>query len=668
MGGRYADPVQPADLELINSVSEPSLHPGGTVAVVAVSRPDFGADSYVGQLWTVPVAGGTPRRLTRGISDAAPRFSPDGTLIGFLRTLPGEAPQLYVVAATGGEPVQVTDRKLGVVEFRWSPDGSRLAFVSREPEPGRYGIVDGLDAGAEPPRRITTLNYSANGLGYTIDRRAQVFVVAVPDIGAEPVVQPVPSVDGKPEPVPVVTAPTKITSADADHHLVGFAPDGTTIAVIAAVHPERDLDRRNSLLLVRLDESATAGEPADLTGPHGSYLISSAAFGKDGTIYFEAVDLGPDGLDFVGRSQALYAIRDLTVPVRMTDPQAYDLGGTIVPRSDGSVLVIENRRGTHQLLSVAADGDVTDLTSGQVEVSGFDATDSVIIVSYGHPTSFGDLGQLVDGTIIDLTDFSAAIRKQGLVTPSELTIAGRDGYPVHGWLAVPDGAGPFPVLLMIHGGPFSSYGVDAFDETQILVDAGYAVAYCNPRGSSGYGEDHGRAIRRAMGTVDLDDVLDFLDGAIASDDRLDKDRTGVLGGSYGGYLTAWTIAHDHRWGGAIIERGFLDPELFAGTSDIGSFFGQEYVGTDPDTIIAQSPQARVGDVTTPTLVVHSQNDLRCPLSQGERYYASLKRQGTPAELVIFPGENHELSRGGRPRHRKQRFEIILQWWSRTLPA
>ncbi|GAB3928224.1 dipeptidyl aminopeptidase [Microlunatus endophyticus] len=669
--------MQPADLDLINSVSAPSLHPDGSVSVAAVTRPDLGADSYVGQLWTVPVDGAAPRRLTRGYRDTAPQYSPDGGLIGFLRAAPGKPPQVYVVTATGGEPVQVTDRKLGVSQFAWSPDGSRIAFTSRDPEQGRYGTIDGLDAGAEPPRRITTLKYSQNGLGYDIDRRAHVFVVEVPDPAAEPVVQPVPSVDGKPDPVPDVPPATKITSADTDHQLVDFSPDGSSLAVIAAVHPGRDLDRRTDLLLIGVtDAGAGPEEPRNLTGAYGPYAIGSAAFAPDGKIFFVAGDLGPEGLDFIGRSHALYAIDHPTdhatdpdaAPVRVTDPATYDLGGEIVPRTDGSVLVVESRKGTQQLLSVAPTGEVEALTDGSVDISGFDATDTTMVVSYSHPTSFGDIGVVADDGITDLTDFSAAIRERGLVTPTELTITGRDGYPVHGWLAVPDGEGPFPVLLMIHGGPFAAYGVGAFDETQILAGAGYAVAYCNPRGSRSYGEDHGRAIRRSMGTVDLADVLDFLDEAIASDERLDGDRTGILGGSYGGYLTAWTIAHDHRWSGAIVERGFLDPELFAGTSDIGSFFGQEYVGTDPEQIAAQSPQAHVADVTTPTLVLHSEQDLRCPLSQAERYYASLKWQGVETELVVFPGENHELSRAGRPRHRRQRFEIVLDWWSRTLPG
>ncbi len=138
-----------------------------------------------------------------------------------------------------------------------------------------------------------------------------------------------------------------------------------------------------------------------------------------------------------------------------------------------------------------------------------------------------------------------------------------------------------------------------------------------------------------------------------------------MGGSYGGYLTAWIIAHDHRFAGAIVERGFLDPAAFPGSSDIGSFFGDEYVGTDPLLIAAQSPMAVVDRVRTPTLVLHSELDFRCPLEQATRYYAALKRGGVEAEMLVFPGEDHELTRAGRPRHRVQRFDAVLEWWGGT---
>jgi dipeptidyl aminopeptidase/acylaminoacyl peptidase len=664
--------MQPTDLPLINSISAPSVHPRGGVAVVAVTRPDLDADAYVGQLWIVPMSAhsGGPFRLTRGFRDTAPQFSPDGRLIAFLRAEPDAPAQLFVVDAGGGEPVQVTDRKLGVSAFTWSPDGGSLAFASREPEAGRYGTVEGVGADAEPPRRFHTYTRTANGLGYFLDRPNLLFVVPTPDVQAEPVVQPVGSAAGPAEPRPTVAEPRRVSQHEVDHGDFAFSPDGRTLAAVAAIHESRDEDLRSSVVLLPVSGE---GEAVDATISHGSFGIDTVRYGADGQIFFLANELGDDGLDFVGRNSSLYVIdQPGAAPRRLTDPGQYDIGSggdqrTIVPRPDGSVLVIEDRRGTRQLLHVDASGSVTALTSGDIEVTGADAAGQTIVVSYAHPASYGDLAVVEAGRLRVLTDFSARLREAGIVTPREFDATSKDGYPVHGWVAVPEGEGPHPVLLMIHGGPFADYGVHLFDETQVLVSAGYAVVYCNPRGSRGYGEEHGRSIRYAMGSVDLDDVLAFFDAAVAADSRLDGGRAGILGGSYGGYLTAWTIAHDHRWAGAIVERGFLDPEYFEGTSDIGAYFGQQYVGQDPARIAEQSPQAVVDRVTTPTLVLHSEQDLRCPLGQAERYYHSLKRNGVPAELVVFPGENHELSRGGRPRHRVQRFEIILDWWSRHLP-
>jgi dipeptidyl aminopeptidase/acylaminoacyl peptidase len=665
--------MKPSDLPLINTVSTPSVHPRGGVAVVAVTRPDLDADAYVGQLWIVPLSAhsGGPFRLTRGFRDTEPRFSPDGRLIAFLRAQPGSPAQLFVVDAGGGEPVQVTDRKLGVGAFAWSPDGATLAFASREPEAGRYGTVEGVGAEAEAPRRFDGYRRTANGLGYLLDRPNLLFVVPTPDVQAEPVVQPVASPAGPAEPRTLVAEPRRVSQHEVDHGAFAFSPDGGTLAAVASVHESRDEDLRSSVVLLPV---AGQGEAVDATFAHGSFAIDTVEYGPDGRLFFLANELGEAGLDFIGRNSSLYVIdAPGAAPRRLTDPEQHDIGGggaqpTIVARPDGSTLVIEGRRGTHQLLHIDQAGTVTALTDGDVEVSGADAAGQTIVVSYADPGSYGDVAVVEAGRLRRLTDFSAALRETGVVTPTELTVDSADGYPVHGWVAVPEGDGPHPVLLMIHGGPFAEYGVHLFDETQVLVDAGYAVVYCNPRGSRTYGESHGRSIRQAMGTVDLDDVLAFLDGAVAADSRLDGARTGILGGSYGGYLTAWTIAHDHRFQGAIVERGFLDPAFFVGTSDIGWFFGEQYVGEDPARIAAQSPQAVVDRVTTPTLVLHSEQDLRCPLSQAERYFHALKRNGVDTELVVFPGENHELSRAGRPRHRLQRFEIILDWWARHLPV
>lgn len=662
--------MKPTDLPLLTSVSRPSIHPDGRWAVFATSTPNLDADAYVGQLWRVALDGSEPVRITRGFSDSSPRFSPDGSRIAFLRS-DGESPaQLHVIAASGGEAAPATDEKLGVSSFDWSPDSATLAYTARVAEDGRYGTVKDLGAGAEPPRRILTRKYQSNGLGYTNDRRNHVFLVDAPNPAGEPVYRRAPSAaEPTPEPHKAVPAARQLTTGDFDDGYVRFSPDGTRVGFVSARHGNRDIDLANNIYEVSLNAPDAA--PVALTGAHGNYSIDGFAYAADGIMYFVGSDLGEGGRDFVGRNGALYRLNSSGPAVRITDPESVDLSegaNELLVTDDGAVLALHRHHGVVELVSISSDGELSTLAGGEIAVGGFDSAGGVVVVEFSGPESKGDIAVVRSSGLDVLTDFSAPLRNAGISALHELTVPARDGTPIHGWVLAPAGAGQHPVLLNIHGGPFTQYTATFFDEAQVYVDAGYAVVMCNPRGAAGYGEAFGRTIQYRMGTLDFTDVLDFLDGALAANPSFDGQRLGIMGGSYGGYLTAWTISQDHRFTAAIVERGFLDPETFIGTSDIGDFFGDEYVGTDPDQIRAQSPQAFVHQVTTPTLVLHSENDLRCPLSQGQRYHLALLRQGVDAEMLIFPGENHELSRSGRPRHRVQRFEAVLDWWERHLPV
>ncbi|WP_152227913.1 MULTISPECIES: S9 family peptidase [Arthrobacter] len=669
--------MKPSDLDLLNSVSEPALSPDGTRAVVSVQRPDFAADAYVGQLWNVGLDGSAPRRLTRGFSDTSPQFSPDGNVLAFLRSAPGGRPQLFALPAGGGEPVQLTDRHMGVSWFRFSPDSRQILFSSREPEHGRYGTLDGVSAAAEDPRLVTTLNYRMNGAGYTRDKFVQAFLVAIPDLSGEPFVEPVGRAaeaagkeDHKTAGLP---ESRQLTHFDADVSNPVFTADGSSILFTAALHADADTDLVTDAYELPVDG---AGEPRRLSNLGDARLsVSHPVQSPDGGwLYYLGQDVSETGLDFVARNTALYAapMADPAAAARLTDPEGMDLaGGPIVPAGDG-VLVFNLSRGACELLGVDRTGALSTLVTGARVVTGAAEAAGTLVVTFTDQQTSGDVA-VVDpsrpGHLQVLTDFSAGFRQGAGVLPLvEETHASADGYPVHGWVVLPEGEGPHPVLLNIHGGPFSQYGWGLFDEAQAYAAAGYAVLMCNPRGSSGYGQEHGRAIKEAMGTLDLQDVLGFLDGVLAVHPELDGERLGVMGGSYGGYLTAWAISQDHRFTASIVERGFLDPLSFIGSSDIGWFFSAAYTGNDPEKVAAQSPFAQVGQVRTPALVIHSEEDLRCPVEQAQRYYTALKLQGVPTELLLFPGENHELSRTGTPWHRRQRFEHILRWWARWLPT
>ena len=647
--------MRPTDLALLRTPGVPTVSPDGRIAVVAVSRLDLEADEYRGQLWAVPTDGSAPARpLTTGHRDSAPAFSPDGRWLAYLSAKPGGRPQLHVLPTSGGAARRLTSCPLGAGAAVWSPDSRRLAFVSRVPEEGRYGTVEGVGPEAEPPRLITTFQYRQDDVGFVADRRSQVFVVALPEDGTDDAAAP--------------PRPVQVTTGDADCTDVTWSPDGTELAFVSARHERADRELVTDVYVVRTDGSQlrrVTESRADCSRP---------AYDRTGrTIYLTAVpDLGEDGLGFVGSQATLCRVDAAGGPLQpLLDPEEHHRGdetpATVL--ADGAALFGVERRGAVELLRVPLDGGApTALIDGPFTVRGFAVGGGVVVATVAHDRSAGELVAITPGRRRLLTTFGRELGATGRVhRMEERTADAPDGYPVHGWVTVPDGPGPHPVLLTIHGGPFAQYGWTLFDETQAYVSAGYAVVQCNPRGSSGYGQAHGRSIQGQWGTLDADDVLAFLDEAL-EDPRLDAERVGIMGGSYGGYLTTLLITRTTRFVAAISERAFLDPVSFVGSSDIGWFFPDGYLGTDPQRIAAQSPMAAVGQIETPTFVIHSEEDWRCPVEQGLRLYVALKRRGVPTELLLFPGEGHELSRSGRPKHRLARLEHVLRWWARWLPT
>jgi dipeptidyl aminopeptidase/acylaminoacyl peptidase len=612
-----------------------------------------------------------PRRITRGFRDTAPSFSPDGLVLAFLRSDPGGKPQLFVVESAGGEPQRITNQAAGVDSFVWAPDSHRIAFLARVPERGRYGTVDDVAPGAEDARLITANQYMMNGVGYTADQRQQLFVVEVPELGGEPAVLPrgraaheQPTLE-----LPGLPAALQLTFGDADHTSPAFSADGGRLYFVAALHEGHDDDLVTSVYRVyAAGGEPVVVEPANRT-PQTVTDVRPSADGK--WLFYIAQELGDTGRDFVARNSVLYVMPSAGgEAVALTDVEHLDVSGPLEPSGPDRVLVLNTALGSVELLEVIANGDITPLVHGaRVVIGASVAANGEIAVSLSDASTAGDVATLERGELRLLTDFSGALRNNStVIEPLDFEAESSDGHAVHGWLVIPEGPGPHPVLLNIHGGPFAQYTGALFDEAQVYAAAGYAVVMCNPRGSSGYGQEHGRAIKGRMGTLDMQDVMAFLDAALASRKSLDPGNVGIMGGSYGGYLTAWIIAHHHRFKAAIVERGFLDPVSFAGSSDIGWFFGREYTGGSMEQMLAQSPMAFIADVETPTLVVHSENDLRCPIEQGQRYYAQLKAQGVETALLVFPGEDHELSRSGTPHHRRQRFEHILSWWAKYLPT
>jgi dipeptidyl aminopeptidase/acylaminoacyl peptidase len=272
-----------------------------------------------------------------------------------------------------------------------------------------------------------------------------------------------------------------------------------------------------------------------------------------------------------------------------------------------------------------------------------------------------------------LTDLNRAFRDEVEFVRPERYRYERDGFTLDGWIMRPAGYEPgrrYPALLNVHGGPATQYGHTFFDEFQVQAGAGYAVIFTNPRGSQGYGEAFTRSVRGDWGGGDFADVMLGLDEALRRCDFIDPERLGVLGGSYGGFMTSWAVGHTDRFKAACSERAVNNTYTLFGTSDIGSFFSETQAGVQPwddmQWFIDHSPLTYAKQITTPLLIMHAENDLRCPIEQAEQLFTVLKKLRREVLFIRFPDETHEMSRSGRPRHRRDRFGYILDWFARYL--
>jgi dipeptidyl aminopeptidase/acylaminoacyl peptidase len=321
----------------------------------------------------------------------------------------------------------------------------------------------------------------------------------------------------------------------------------------------------------------------------------------------------------------------------------------------------------------ATTGAITPLVNGPRAVASYDPRGDALAFVASDPTHPAEVF-LRDGSgERQLTDLNADWRSEVELAQAEHYTVCPDGMEVDCWVMRPAGYQPgqmYPALLNIHGGPFVQYGWSFLDEFQVQAGAGYAVVFSNPRGSSGREDDFGRALIGSPAEPMTADVLAALDEALRRHDSIDPARTGVLGGSYGGYITGWIVGHTQRFAAACAERGIYNRFSRELTGDIPTAFTYLRVRPweDPAMYWKWSPIASVQEMRTPLLIVHSEEDLRCPIEQAEQLFAALKRLRRDVRFVRFPGENHELSRAGKPSHRVARFAHILGWFDEKLGA
>ena len=659
-------PVRADDLRRFRVPAELQLAPDGESIVYTERDVDPKTDRARSRLVRVRV-GDSPRLFTSGSGrDSAPRISPDGRLVAFLRArtaAPGQPKppiQLCAIPTDGGEARVIVEADGTFGPPTWAPDSHALAFAFRRADERPHGRDSPLSI------RVTRLQYKADSDGYLPRDRFSIYRV---DLDA-PLLRPLTDPDG-----------------DWDDLHPAWSPDGTRIAFLSNRRPERDRDPMNTDVFTI---PAAGGDAVRCTRERGP--VFRLAWAPNGRFIAASAVLGPQGAELSRINARLFRISptgeapeicltpDLdrcTINLTIDDLwglEGLDAAPAVSPDSRHVYLPVTDE-GTTWLgrLPVDADGARTGAIERIVHdrvVVDFAVGGARLAVLTTEPTAPGrveisDLDGLEREVIAwPLRDWCESV---ALREPIELRVPHRDGHEVHGWLLLPEGGGPHPLLLDIHGGPVVQFGRTGFHELQWLATRGAAVLYVNPRGSQGYGEAFSGAIHRDWADKPFGDLMCALDHVVARF-PIDVERMGVLGGSYGGYMTNWTVARTDRFCAACTQRTVSSVESFI-WSDFGGVLGPEldaWPWEDPELYARLSPASVVRNIDTPMLILQGLGDLRTPPDQGERLYVMLRAMGKPAEMVLFPGANHDLSRNGPTDQRIERLRIIDAWFSKHL--
>ena len=645
--------------------SAPAVSPDGKHIAYVVTRVDQKANTYRSQVWVAAADGSTPPRpLTAGEKrDGNPSWSPDGSWLSFTSgrsEKKGETTLCIIPMGTSGEIRTIATMPDGVGSTTWSPCGRWIAFTSRTQDE-RY-TKDGT--AWMSPRKIETFFTRLNGEDFVFDRPDHVYVV--------------PS-DG-------TVAPRNLTPGKHEHASPSWLPDSSGVVTNAALHDGWDFDLATDLHIVKMN-----GDITTLTDRKG--------------VYFQA-SVSPDGkfVAFLGHDDPLTSPQNVHVGVlelatkkrhwvsRGLDRTFQTTGGSIAPiwMNDGSLLAYAEDRGTAHPVRVDPTGKRSPewITVGRRITKGVHASGSTIgfvasavdqmtevyAFSNNKERRLSDLGT-------NLVDEVAPQTWEHFTVPCGSSYSGGPA-EIDAWIMKPKGFDPtktYPVLLNVHGGPHTQYGETFFDEAQMQAAAGFVVLMSNPRGSSGREQAWGQAILgrkhpvapgSGWGDADVKDVLAVLDGALAKYRFCDATRVGMLGGSYGGYMATWLAGcHGEKFKAICSERAVNNMLSEEWSSDVGTVFRVEHGPNhleDEDEYKRMSPISHVRKINVPFLIIHSEDDLRCPISQAEELFVAMRLLGKDVTFYRFPGETHELSRSGSPVHRVQRAEIILDFFAKHL--
>jgi dipeptidyl aminopeptidase/acylaminoacyl peptidase len=659
--------LAPADFYKEIGVGSVAMSPDGSMIAFVLTTTVEDENRRHREVWVQRMSDGAPEgeplRFTSPTEESSsPSWSPDGKVLAFSSPRGDDSNSIWFIRmdARSGEAFHVEGVNAAPI---WSPDGKWIAFT-RAPASDDEGngpregwiapdvISSTLDADRFDGRVITSTRYKRDGSlqlqnHYSVRDKSQLFVV--PAAGGEP---------------------TQLTVLPFDAGGAVWSPDSELLLFTGNERQDDELNREQTGDIFAVargggDVRTLTVNPGTESGPafapDGGRILFTSTPERGALSGLMVVDINPDG-NFAGTPRNILGDWDLGAR-----------GAAFTPNGE-SIRFSAGIGGNSHLFEIpAGGGEVRQISDGDRRLSGFSSTADASQMAYTgtdatHPAEL--YVSAADGSAeARLSSFNDAWLAEIDLQPAErITWTVADGTEIEGWLIKPTGFDPrlsYPMVLKIHGGPHSAYGNTWFRTFHVLSASGFFVLYPNPRGSSGYGHAFQYATRGSWGEMDQEDFLTGVDTALAAYPQIDGQRIGVSGGSYGGFFTNWLTATTDRFAAAVTSRSITNWESWYGASDAQGLTEYEFYGPpweQRELYRRLSPISYVENVTAPTLIIHSENDYRTPIADGEQWFIALKKRGVPVEMVRYPRSSHGLSRTGEPWLLVDRLERLRTWF------
>jgi dipeptidyl aminopeptidase/acylaminoacyl peptidase len=656
-------PLKLDDVARLREVRDPQISPDGQWVAYVVSTLDVKEDKADSHVWMISFDGKTERQMTRGPESASsPRWSPDGKYLSFTSSRPGPAKgnQVWLLDRDGGEAFQLTELKGRLQDYEWSPDSKRLALVVGDPDPEAEAAEAAKESGGKPkapkPILIDRYKFKQDGQGYLLSsRRSYIYLFDVETKKLE-----------------------RLTTGKWDEAAPSWSPDGTRIAFMSNHSADPDRDPPAQVFVAEAKPGATekALTPAGSRGgrsrpewsPDGKWIVFLEGDEKKYGAY------NMNHLAIVSSSNGGAGAEGSGAPRRIESVEALDRSVSSPSfNADGKSIhfLVTDDRSVYPAQASLAGGKVERLLAPPIVVSSWESAKNRSVVISGGDAKYNEVYAFENGALRQLTRQNDALFAELEIAPTEdVGFKSKDGTEVHGLLTYPGGyvkGAKVPLLLRIHGGPNGQDQHSFSLERQLFAANGYAVLAVNYRGSAGRGQKFSRAIFADWGHYEVEDLQAGVDHVIRMG-VADPDRLGIGGWSYGGILTDYMIASDNRFKAATSGAGTAFTVAFYGTDQYIIQYDNE-IGPPWDPKAWETyqkisyPFLHADRIKTPTLFLCGERDFNVPVAGSEQMYQALRSLGVETQLVIYPNQNHGIS---RPSYSRDRFERYLAWYDKYL--